>query len=254
MNLYGCQLAAGFGRLTRLPLGRWLPSPDMVDEAASVWTYPVVGACIGALAGLVYALASDIGMTPALAACWTLIAGVLLTGGLHEDGLADTADGLGGGATPSRKLAIMRDSRIGTYGALALVFSLAVRGCAIMAIAHPGSVVVSLIVSGMLGRTAMVVVLRRTMPARAEGQAASLGTIGRIPARVGGAIAAFGTWVLMPFSTAFLLTVIAGLIGALWARFIRRAIGGYTGDTLGAVEVITECVVLTMIAIRLFRA
>ena len=102
----------------------------------------------------------------------------LATGGLHEDGLADTADGFGGGRTPGRRLEIMRDSRIGSYGAMALLSAFAVRGVAIAAIAEPARVAAALVASGALGRGAILLVLRLAPPARADGLSARAGRRG----------------------------------------------------------------------------
>ncbi|MBV9758851.1 MAG: adenosylcobinamide-GDP ribazoletransferase, partial [Alphaproteobacteria bacterium] len=117
-------LVRAFALLTRLP------TPSHRGEGAvagCVWAFPIVGATVGAIGAAAYWLACGVGMKPALAAVLALAAQVVATGGFHEDGLADTADGFGGGTTPAEKLAIMRDSRIGTFGVLALVLVLALR-------------------------------------------------------------------------------------------------------------------------------
>ena len=113
-----------FMLLTRLPMGQMAEAPPL---AASVWAYSVVGAMVGALAGLVFSFAAWAGLPPVTAGLLAIGAGVLLTGAMHEDGLADLADGFGGGHTRERKLEIMRDSRIGSYGVVALVLALGLR-------------------------------------------------------------------------------------------------------------------------------
>ena len=110
--------------LTRLPAGRIDPAPTI---AAAAWAFPLAGAVVGVLQALVLIAAIGLGLPMAMAAGLALAAGVLATGGLHEDGLADCADGFGGGRSPARKLEIMRDSRIGSYGALALILGLGLR-------------------------------------------------------------------------------------------------------------------------------
>src|SRR5437763_523525 len=102
-------------------------------RGAACWALPLIGLIVGAIAALVLLGAAWIGMTPAVAAGLALAAAVLVTGGLHEDGLADTADGLGGGKDRDHKLAIMRDSRIGSYGVLALMLTLGLRWSALTA-------------------------------------------------------------------------------------------------------------------------
>jgi adenosylcobinamide-GDP ribazoletransferase len=116
-------LLAAFALLTRLPV----PIRGAAPFGHGVWAFPIVGAVVGTLSAGVYALCYRAGMPPLLSSVWAVTASVLLTGGLQEDGLADTADGFGGGATRARKLEIMRDSRIGSYGALGLMLSLIVR-------------------------------------------------------------------------------------------------------------------------------
>jgi adenosylcobinamide-GDP ribazoletransferase len=188
-------------------------------------------------------------MPPFLSSVWAVTASVLLTGGLHEDGLADTADGFGGGATPARKLEIMRDSRIGSYGALALTLSLIVRIAALAALGRPFRVLMALVVAASCGRSAMVVPLYLLRPARPEGlsrMAASppLGSV--VVALVSGPTMAFalmppaiaGRAVAAMFAVALLLT---------WAA--RRQIAGHTGDVLGATSVVTEAVVLSLTVI-----
>ena len=130
------ELKTGLAFLTRLPL-----APDASTTGADIsrasWTFPVIGAGIGALGGIVYWIAHGLGLPPFV--CGTLAVGatVLITGALHEDGLADTADGFGGGTTQERKLEIMRDSRVGTYGALALILSFLLRAGAVASFTEP---------------------------------------------------------------------------------------------------------------------
>ncbi len=225
--------------LTRLPVGR-LPAAE-----GGAWAWPVVGMLLGAIAGGVDWAARLLGCPPALAAAWTLAAQVLLTGGLHEDGLADTADGFGGGATAARKLDIMRDSRIGSFGALALVLSLAVRGTAIAGIAAPG---VALIVAGALGRAAMVLARLSSPPARPDGMAARLPAPRAGTSAVALGLAAVCALVLVPARMAALLLAATAAISLGMARLAVRQVGGHTGDVLGAVEVATECVVLSLLS------
>ncbi len=242
------ELAAAFGLLTRLPVGPFLPPGAAVNHAGCVWAYPVVGLKVGLLGGIVYWLAAWFGMPPALAAGWTLAALMLITGGLHEDGLADTADGFGGGSGRDRKLEIMRDSRIGSYGAIALILSLGLRGGAIAAMAAPGAVLIGLIVAGALGRAAMIVLLLALQPARTDGLGASLGRVPAGPAASGLAIALLAAGVLLGVPVAF-RAIASALIGtAFMALLARRQIGGYTGDVLGATEIVVECLVLTALA------
>src|SRR3546814_1346043 len=117
-------LASAARLLTRLPLGRGPAPGDGTAGSHPARCYPLIGAAIGAFAGLAYALAISLALPPFAAAIIALAFAILVTGGRHEDGLADVADGFGGGHDKARKLAIMSDSRIGTYGVLALALEI----------------------------------------------------------------------------------------------------------------------------------
>lgn len=238
-------LITAFMLLTRLPVGRFAGSPDL---GRCVWAFPLVGLVVGGIGSLVYGLAHWLGMPPLVAAGWTVAATMLVTGALHEDGLADTADGFGGGGTPARKLEIMRDSRIGSYGALALVLSVVVRVAAIAALGRPWAAAAVIILAAMVGRAAILVVLLIIAPARDDGMGSAMGTphAGRIALGLGLAVAS--AFLSTP-PRAAVAAVVLGLGSALvLAKLAASQIGGYTGDVLGAAEVLAECVVLTAAA------
>ena len=248
MNGLWDDLAAAIELLTRIPVGWIRRTIAMPDLARIVWAYPVVGCIVGAIGSLVYWLATTLGCPAPLAAIWCVGALVLTTGAFHEDGLADIADGFGGGRTPERKLEIMRDSRAGSYGVIALVISLALRGAAIALIADPGPVAAALIVAGAAGRGAIIGPLLLLPPARSDGLAAQGGRPQTQRAAVGLGIAVLLTLVLAPAGAGRAATL-AGAIGCLViVEIARRQIGGYTGDVLGAAEQVVECLVLTAIA------
>ena len=239
-----------FTLLTRLPLGRFsrAGSPDL---ASSVWAFPVVGLVVGALGGLVYALAHWIGMAPLLAAAWALIAMLLITGAFHEDGLADAADGFGGGTTRERKMEIMRDSRIGAYGTLAVAMSLIVRVAALASLGRAHLVIMALIAAGILGRGGIVLILLLLRPARPDGMAAALDVLPEGSVAVGLGLTLVAPFLLLPLGSAF-LAVILGLATCLAvSRLAYAQIGGHSGDVLGAAEVVVECAVLSVVAAAL---
>jgi adenosylcobinamide-GDP ribazoletransferase len=248
VNRLVTELAAAFGLLTRLPIGRLL-SGTAPNHADCVWAYPVVGLAVSALGGAAFYAADALGMPASLAAVWSLAALVLSTGGLHEDGLADTADGFGGGSTRERKLEILRDSRIGSYGAIALILSLGLRAAAIAAIATPHAAMTAMVVAGALGRAAMIGLLLALKPARPDGMAASLGYIPHAPAFAGLAIALLTTMVLLAPHGSMIAIVLAFAGTSAMAVLAWRQIRGYTGDVLGATEITVECLVLTALAI-----
>jgi adenosylcobinamide-GDP ribazoletransferase len=237
-------LRAAFTLLTRLPIRTGSP-PDL---AHCVWAFPIVGLLVNGIGGLVYCAIHKAGMPPLLAAAWTLAITLILTGALHEDGLADTADGFGGGATPARKLEIMRDSRIGSYGALALLLSTLIRTTAIAAVAQPTPVLAALIGAGVVGRGAMILPLLLLSPARPDGMGAAVRRPALTVAMPGLALSAIAPFLLLPAKPAGVAILLG--FAAAWglARLAHRQIGGHTGDVLGAIEVITECVVLAVLA------
>ena len=160
--------ALAFVFLTRLPLRLPGAPPDGALARSMTW-FPIVGAAVGVFGGSVYALAHFAGLSAASAALLALAATVWVTGALHEDGLADTFDGLGGGRDRARKLAIMHDSRIGSYGALALLFSVGLRASALVAIAVPWTVLAAMVAAGSLSRVVAPVLAALLPPARTDG-------------------------------------------------------------------------------------
>ena len=233
--------AAAF--LTRLPVGG-LGRGGMAGLAATAWAFPVVGIAIGFAAGLVYAVADRIGITPGLAAVFAVGGQVWLTGALHEDALGDVADGLGGGATPEAKLEIMRDSRIGVYGVTALALTLAARVFAIAAIAEPAAVLGALIVAGAVSRGAMVALMTGMAPARSDGLGAAAGRPGIERMWTALAIAAAVALVGAGLAAGLGALIGAALGAGLIAWLARRQIGGQTGDVLGASQQAAEVLCL----------
>lgn len=235
--------------LTRAPVAWLRPDGAAPDLAGSAWAWPVLGALLGAAAGAVCEAALRLGLSAPLAAAWTLLALVLPTGALHEDGLADAADGIFGGATPERRLAIMRDSRIGSYGALALLLSFALRGTAVLALAQRGGLVLpGLAVAGGLARAAMVLVLLVVPPARRDGLAALLGVPHLVASGVALVLPVLLALLLLPWRIAALAVLAALCAGLGVARLARVRLGGHTGDVLGGAEQVAECLVLTVLA------
>jgi len=235
------ELAAAVALLTRLPVPKLsLPAPR---GAESVWAYPLVGAMVGALGGGAYWLAAWLSLPPALAALCALAVMVVATGALHEDGLADFADGLGG-KTPERRLAIMRDHEIGTYGVIALLLSLAVRATAIALIAAPSVVLAALIATEAAGRLAAILLMAALPPARTDGLSASVGQPGAGMASVASLLTLAIAWLALSFGAAMLLIVAAGVSAAGIGFLAQQRLGGQTGDVLGAACQVCQCLAL----------
>src|SRR5579864_2917195 len=230
---------------TRLPLIQEAPVQGG-DIARASWAFPVVGAPVGGDGALVFWTAVRIGLPPAPAAALALAATLAATGCLHEDGLADTADGFGGGggADRARKLEIMRDSRLGTYGACALAMSLLLRWSALAAIAEPGSVAMALIAAHGAARGALPAFMRFVPPARQDGLAADAG---RPPPQCAAAAALLGIALLgltLGIGPAAVCVMLLAAMSVAMARLALNQIGGHTGDVLGALEQVGEAVIL----------
>jgi adenosylcobinamide-GDP ribazoletransferase len=225
--------------LTRLPLPGAVPYREGA-LAASVPLFPLVGALVGAAGALAYALASWLGLPPTIAAVLAVTTQMLATGGLHEDGLADLADGLGGGRTRAGRLAIMRDPRLGSFGALALVLATLTRVAALAALAGPWIVAATLIAAGAVSRATLPALMTALPAARADGLAAAAGRPHPLRAAAAGAIGVLLAGLLLPAPAAALALVLA--LGALLvvARLAQRQLGGQTGDVLGAAQQLAE--------------
>ncbi len=229
--------------LTRLPVG-WF-GPGSYDLARSVWAFPVVGLAVGLIGALAYWLLHGLGVPAWLAASWAFAAMLAVTGVFHEDGLADTADGFGGGRTRERKLDIMRDSRIGSYGAVALGLSLLIRIGALASLERPHAVLVALIAAAMTGRAGMIVPLLFLPPARTDGMASGMGHVPNWSAALGLGLVGLALPFLLPAGGAFAAAVVALAVSLALTQLARAQIGGHTGDVLGAAEVAVECAILT---------
>jgi adenosylcobinamide-GDP ribazoletransferase len=240
---FGGSFKAGLAFCTRLPMLR-TEAPTGAEVARASWTFPIIGALIGALGALIYWLADGVGLHPFAAGVLALAATALATGCLHEDGLADTADGFGGGATRERKLEIMRDSRIGTYGATALVLALMLKAGTIASLETPALVTAALIAAHSGARATMVLFMRLVPAARADGLAADAGRPSPGAALSATLVGVIALWLCLGFGTALICLVLLVAALALMAWLCRNQIGGQTGDVLGAVEQASEVLIL----------
>lgn len=242
-------------RLT-LPVSGFEPAPHaMPDFAVAAPMMPIAGALVGAFAAIILGLGMASGLPPWLSAPLALTGLILLTGALHEDALADCVDGFGGGATPERKLEIMKDSRIGAFGAIALVLSLYLRGASLASITTARGFPLAagiLIASAALSRSLALLPLALLPPAR--------------PTGAGFAASGFGPKTLLrPLLLAFIVSLtplfagtslkpclvacgLAGLIALGFTRFAQAQIHGQTGDVAGATQNLTEIAYLLVFA------
>lgn len=227
--------------LTRLPvpaLADWEERWSEAWLARSARWFPLVGIIVGLLAAGVLVAAHLVWRGGALPALLAVAVGVLVTGAFHEDGLADAVDGLFGGDTGERRLEIMKDSRIGTFGALALMLGLALKTMALAQIFPPLAAAAALVAAHAGGRAAAVVVMARA-PYAADPGASKLKPTAR---GVRGWEAAFALvlgampLLLLSPSAALAGTVVGAFAAACPAVAAWRRVGGWTGDVLGAVE------------------
>jgi adenosylcobinamide-GDP ribazoletransferase len=234
--------------LTRLPVAAQAAEEGAVARAS--WAFPVVGAGIGMIAALVLFVAAAFGLGEAPAVLLGLVAAGLVTGALHEDGLADTADGFGGGHDRDAKLAIMRDSRQGTYGILALILSIGLRAVALAAIPGPIEAGLALIAAHAAARAFLPAAMVVLKPARADGLGAMAGTPSELTALAALAIGILAALTLLGPVRGAAALILSGIAVAATAALARRQIGGYTGDVLGAIEQVGEIVMLLAAAAR----
>ena len=243
----GIDLFIALGWLTRLPVAYPAGAGDR-KLAQTLWAFPLVGTVLAALLGLTFIALSEVGANGLLAAALTVTVSVLLTGALHEDGLADMLDGLGARGGQDARLAAMRDSRIGTYGTLGLILVLLLRVAALSSLDMLGALA-ALLAACALGRTAMAVVMAHLPLARSDGAAAGAGKPEDRVVRQAGAGAVLIVLLAsvigdMPlFLMVLLLGLGLGTAGAVSA-IARRRFGGYTGDVLGATCMAVETTVL----------
>ena len=226
---------------TRLRMGEGAPNAPF-DLGRIAWAAPVAGAGVGVIGALVLALTALLGLPPFVRAGLATAALVAATGALHEDGLADVADGFGGGETRATKLEIMRDSRVGAYGAIAIALALILRVAALAAALDGGfwRASLSLILVAALSRTAALTPLALLPPARADGAGAAAGRLdsSALAAAWGSGLVLTVALGLVGLGVAhsLLAALMSGAGGLLMVAFARRAIGGQTGDVAGAAQ------------------
>ncbi|SMC80374.1 adenosylcobinamide-GDP ribazoletransferase [Rhizobium sp. RU36D] len=221
----------------------------------TVRAFPAAGVLILVPSALSLLLLMELGADPMLAAIVALAIQTVTTGALHEDGLADSADGLFGGRDRDHALEIMKDSRIGSYGTVALILGFGLRAAAIAAIAHdlpPTSVALALLAIGSLSRMMMVWHWSSLPSARAKGVAANAGMpekpAFRMAILVGTTLFAILLWPVTSIATMALVLGLASLAAAGFTAHVSGKLGGHTGDTIGATQQICEAVALAALA------
>ncbi|WP_119419181.1 adenosylcobinamide-GDP ribazoletransferase [Desertibaculum subflavum] len=238
--------------LTRIP---WpytaqQPAPKLAE---TLWAFPLVGALVGTAGGLAWALLQALGATPLLAAVAAVIVPVLLTGLLHEDGFADFCDGMGCRGTAADRLAAMRDSRLGVFGAAGLALLLLVRVAALASFASASAAAVSLALSHAAGRFAIAPVMLLLPLARTDGAAVAADRPQAVQV-IAAALALALVWLvgsilLGDWSGPFLAVLVALALAIPIAAKANRRLDGYTGDVLGAIVAVAEAGAITALAL-----
>jgi adenosylcobinamide-GDP ribazoletransferase len=241
-------IAAALGLLSRLPVPLDTAAAT-ARGARAAWAFPVAGLFLGIGAASAGAVALWLGLPPALAAVVVVAVQVTLTGAMHEDGLSDSADGLWGGWDRARRLAIMKDSRTGTYGVIALVLSLLVRWVALWTLIGAGWLWPAVIATACISRAPMVALMAALPHARDGGLSRSVGRPSRDTALLALGVAILVAVILLG-SWTFVLVLTTGATSLGWAAIAKAKIGGQTGDILGATQQICEIVTLmTLVAL-----
>ncbi len=240
-----------------VPVLRWEAEPHaMLDFGHAIRALPLAGLIIAAPAAALLFGAAKI-LPAEIAAALALTLFVITTGAFHEDGLADTADGLGGGRSLERKLEIMRDSRIGTFGGAALVLSLLLRWAALTALLKMGPGLAACVMLGAAGLSRWLGLMPVFLlpAARNDGAAFAAARPRPLPLALGGLIAlallALPFWAGVPAVRLALATVLAGIAALAMTRISKAQIKGQTGDIAGAAQQLAEITFLVTILLRI---
>jgi len=249
LNQFAADVRVALLFCTRLPIPNAAPVIG-ADIARAGWAFPVAGAIVGLIAAGVYWLAGLAGLPSLPAAGLTVAATLVVTGCLHADGLADVADAFGG-HTRERRLEIMRDSRVGTYGACALSMSLLLRAAALASIAAPAVVVPVLSAAHTAARAGMPLFMGLLPPARVDGLSVGVGRPLPVSIAVAVLLGVIALFVALGPAAGFCAIVLLAAALALLAWLCIRQFGGQSGDVLGAVEQLGEIAILLVAAASL---
>ncbi|PHS79224.1 MAG: adenosylcobinamide-GDP ribazoletransferase [Rhodospirillaceae bacterium] len=268
------QFSVAWMFLTRIPLPSWWnkskvieatgvveddTSPDndtdkgkgMIPLSNTVRAWPVVGLAVGALAGGALWSAANLGLHPLAASFVAMIVAALVTGAIHEDGLADVADGFGGGDTRAKKLRIMRDSQIGTFGVLSLLLMIGFKAGAMAGFNAPGFAAAAVLSAHVLSRSFLPMLMIALPPARRNGLGQGAGIPKTENAVMAAAIGVLIAILTLGIGPGLVASGLAGLGVASVGAIAQRQIQGFTGDVLGAAQQVSEALVLAGIAVAL---
>ena len=236
--------------LSKFPVSWEKISEDPPDFSRAFWAFPLIGLFLGSISGCVTLLFSFLGLSSFVSVTIGISIGMLITGALHEDGLADSFDGLIGGNTTEQKIEIMRDSKIGTYGCIALLLNILIKIGCLTSLAEQSLWLVfsGFIVSGALGRAMIVFLRSMSDPVSDKG-------LSSITERTEGAvlwsalgIAFLSAIIFAPFWVAIVGFILCIIFTYFIRAYVENKLGGITGDILGATEQLSELIFLLLFA------
>lgn len=239
-------ITAALGLLSRIPVS----ASDGNRGAAVAWAFPLVGVILAIIAAALGKIALALGFSAPITAAMVLVTLIMLTGAMHEDGLADSVDGLWGGFDKKRRLEIMKDSRIGTYGVIALVMSLLMRWVALTTLINAGMLFAPLIAAATLSRAPMVALMSYLPNARKKGLSASIGRVEANTVTLAAGFALAISLILVGW-VAISAGIAIALITLALAAIAQRKIEGQTGDILGASQQLAEITALAVLSASL---
>ena len=235
--------------LTRIPVFKDLTFERTLMDAA--WSFPLIGALVGLIGGMFAFLLSYLNVSPVIISFITIGAIILVTGGLHEDGLADTADGFGSNKRPEDKIRVMRDSRIGVYGTLALMITILTKVSALSELIdndHISTCVIALVVSGALSRSSMIGIAFFLENASETGLATLAGKPSPSSIGVCFFISILLCLFLLPLTKVLVAILLSSVTTVIIGFLSKKQINGYTGDILGTSQILSETVILIYLA------
>ena len=249
-NKYVVDFFATIMFFTRIPIKWSFFSDKAPDLTKAAWAFPLVGFLIGLLSGALGDFLIFLGLPNFLSCIIAIIMSILLTGAFHEDGLADSADGLGAGGSPQRINKIIHDSRLGTYGVLALILGLLTRLGLLLTLVEYGYLLVSILSIGFAsGKLAILYSRNFFNNSRFAKVGSIVGVISNKNLFIANLIWVLPTLVIFPFYGILLCGILMTFIISIIGLKSKKALGGITGDILGAIAFLTELVFLLGIVI-----
>lgn len=246
MNIFK-SLINSFALMTRIPL----PS-KFTSNIIATWPYPIVGVVVGVITAFTYTVFYILGFSPIPCALFALGVNVLITGALHYDGISDTADGIWGGKNKEDRLSIMKKSDQGSYGSIAIFIFASLYVALLNDLEYPSIVAVGVISGAIVSRCAVAWAQNMLAPARDTGIAASIGKSTAIESFFATLLTIFALVYIGGYNFAIIITGISLVCTMILVQIFKCKIGGNTGDTLGATQIIIEIITISTIVSLLY--